>query len=1106
MFGFWQKKRRKDHSFTITVNDPVANAEHGYPSNEVRTTKYTLLSFVPKNFVEQFRRYQNFYFLLVCIPACIPSISPISPASALVPFFFILLVSAAKEAFEDVKRWQSDNEFNGRKYEVYQDKLWVSVSAQSIQVGDIIALKEGEEVPADTVLLSTNNDDGVCYYETANLDGETYLKQGKSLAITTGWTRPKFASLSAFLSVEPPHKTLYQLTGTFTMAPEGSVLGNPLNRGEKHEDVVVSLNNPQLLMRGVKMRNTKESFGVVTYTGPNTKLALNQVEVPSKFSQTEKFTNWVTIVIFILKICLVIACTISTAALSGGDIWYLESHTSVSYEAGVTFASYFVLFAYFIPISLFVNLEVIKLAQAAFMMADNDMKVDGQGMTVRNSNLNDELSKVGYIFSDKTGTLTQNKMVFHGCSINRQNYKDAGMGTLQSLVCGDPYVADFFVNLACNNEVLPEDTGASMPHYAAPSPDEVAMARGAFVNGVKLLSRSKGGIMIQIGDGQPQLYEILSILPFSSERKRSSVIVKGPNGRIILYAKGADQVILERLNAKIHDSPIIKDTKKHLTNYSTKGLRTLVIARKELSLQEYQAWKQQFDQADLAMVNRKQQTEAVMDKIEQGMTIQGCTAIEDKLQDQVPWTINYCIRCGIKVWMITGDSLETAENIGRSCKLIGEDSALIKVVAATSSEECGQMMDTAQRVVKSESKVTLIVDSKSLGFILVDYSDVFANVSLECASVIVCRAEPLQKAQVVSLIKRSLPNEITLAIGDGANDVPMIQEAHIGVGIHGQEGTQAARSSDYALREFKHLAKLVTVHGRYNMMRTALMVEYSFYKNLAMFIVQFWFAFYCHFSAQTFYDSWLMAGFNTILISAPPLALALFEKDLREDVLFQYPEAYPELKKGLYLTPYTFSRWMLAAVYHSVVFWFSFFVLPNPLRENSDYYGQPSLNEQSTFIAIAAMWVIILKAALVTRNWVWVNHFAYWGSMILILLFLLVESSLLTLLPSFYKTMQFVLSAPSFYFYVPCLIMVCLIPEFAYEFIQSQYFPYRWQRIREATQHIKPRDTASVQQLGYAERVEEPDDHDNFVPLVALSPEPSENVSLRVSISESNTD
>lgn len=1045
--------------YTIPVNDPVQNKR--FPSNEISTTKYTYYNFLFKNLFEQFRRYQNFYFLLVCIPTLIPGIAPISPASAIIPFLLILTVAACKEAYEDFMRYLQDREFNNRKYEAWRDGLWVNVTSESLMAGSLVVIKDNEEVPCDVVIISTTHPEGKVYYDTANLDGETYLKQGVALPETVGMTRTEIQAMSAILTAEQPHKTLYEFTGNLNLSRSGELLDNPLTNAKGE---LMPLGKDQFLMRGVRVRNTRETVGIVCYTGPNTKMALNQVKTPSKFSQTEKSINVVTVGVFCLKMIFVVSATAAYGVQSSNNMPWYNPFSNLSLDTFRVFASYFVLLAFFIPISLFVNLEVIKLAQAYFMMSDDGMKLDGKKMSVRNSNLNDELSRVSYIFSDKTGTLTQNKMVFDSVSINGTNYVNAGKGELAKKVGKDLIVTDFMLNLATNHEVLPEKkSGEIMPHYAAPSPDEIAIIKGAFLNGVKLLSRDSKGVEVQILDSEPEHYEVLDILPFSNVRKRSSVIVRMPSGRIVLYCKGADSAIFPRCTGIIDNSnPIFKITKRHMTTYSVRGLRTLILAKRELSVGEFNQFHQAFREAQGNVIDKKSLMDGLMERIEVGLELQGCTAIEDKLQDRVPWAVNLCIRAGIKVWMITGDKQETAENIGKSCNLIQEDTTIIRITQAGSMSEARDMVETCRRVIYSEKKVSLVVDSQSLNFLLTELRNEFLEIGRVCASVIVCRAEPLQKAQVVALMKKGT-GEITLAIGDGANDVSMIQEAHIGVGIWGEEGSQAARNSDFSLHQFKHLARLVIIHGRYNMLRTALMVEFSFYKNLAMFIVQYWFAFYCNFSSNSFYDDWVMAAFNTILLSAPPLSLAFFEKDLQESAIIHHPESYIELRNGLYFTRKTFARWMMSALWNSLVFWFSIYLIPSSsMRGNGWGYGKI---EASTVIAIAAITSIIIKAALVTRYWVWVSFVAYIGSFAAIFFVFSIEASFVSIFPNFYGTMTYIMGSPYFYFHLPCVILLCVVPELIIELIQVTFFPKNWQILREATVDHRFYDDAKQQQL-----------------------------------------
>uniref|UniRef100_A0A6B2KWI1 Phospholipid-transporting ATPase n=1 Tax=Arcella intermedia TaxID=1963864 RepID=A0A6B2KWI1_9EUKA len=1050
--------------FVITANDLEANHKYKYPSNELNTTKYTAITFVPRFLYEQFRRLPNLYFLIVAIITCVPNVSPISPVSAVLPFVLIILTAAVKEAFEDFRRWQSDKEINNRLYEVFREGREETTTNMDIKVGDVVHLKENQEVPADVVLFTSSENEGICYVDTANLDGETNLKLFKSLPETSKLTPEDMLRVNAVIRAQPPNEKLYDFKANLVFSLEDKIIDNPIE--PPNEDDLLSLGKSQLLMRGVRIRNTKHVYGVVVYTGKNTKLALNAVSPPSKFSQTERAINMVSLGIFVVYIILVSLCTILSYFDELSPIWYAPLTDAYrSFDAGVVFMAYFVLLGYFIPISLFVNLELLKLIQAGWMMGDDGMSIiDGEssrGMRVKNSNLNDELSRVSYIFSDKTGTLTQNKMIFDQCSVGGKKYPEAGKGGLKKLIDKNKEVREFLLNMALNNEVLPEDKGDNvMPKYAAPSPDEIALVKGAYENGVQFRSRSNAGIEIvfKTNTREPNntVFEILNTFEFSSERKRSSVIVKADDN-IIMYTKGADSVMKPRLNKT--DGYL----ETHLGEYSREGLRTLVFARKHLSPEEYKRFNKLYTAAANSIQNREQQLEKVMNEMEQELDLQGCSAIQDALQEEVPFTIAYLVKAGIKVWMITGDQQDTAENIGYSCKLVTKLSELVRVVKCDNVEKAEEALNKAKatldraKMALYESKkggkkgpeyphVTLVIDGQSLVWALTEeLAPKLLEVGRDCETVIVCRADPLQKALVVRLMKRGT-KKITLSIGDGANDVSMLQEAHIGVGIWGEEGSQAANNSDYAIRLFKHLAKLVTVHGRYNMMRTAVMVEYSFYKNLALFATQFWFAIFCRWSAQTFFDDWVMSAYNVAILSLPPLSLAIFEKDIKEEVIFKFPETYRELRGGLYFTSFTFGRWMISAFLHSIVIYFTIFFLPDVISSDGK---SEDLLIISTIAASTGVFAILGKALVATRHWVWPSYLAYILSIVALFGLLLIESALPTLFPKFYMIMNTTMSLGYYWFLIIIVFAICIIPEVCFEFIQRSSFPYYWQIVQE---------------------------------------------------------
>jgi phospholipid-transporting ATPase len=416
----------------------------------------------------------------------------------------------------------------------------------------------------------------------------------------------------------------------------------------------------------------------------------------------------------------------------------------------------------------------------------------------------------------------------------------------------------------------------------------------------------------------------------------------------------------------------------------------------------------------------------------------------------------------------------------------------MRVVQSQSSDECELLLKNCLEERKKHKKVTLVIDGTSLVYALSIHGDLFLEVGKQCETVICCRADPLQKALVVRLMKNGT-GKVCLSIGDGANDVSMLQEAHIGVGIWGEEGTQAARNSDYAIRLFKHLAKLLTVHGRYSMLRNACMVQFSFYKNLGMFVVQIWYGFFNQFSAQTFFDSWYMAAYNVALLSLPPLALAFWEKDLTEEQIGHFPESYRELRAGLYFTGSTMARWMVSAGFHSLVIFFSLWLLPETIQNK----GQDAdLWAISTLVGIGGVWAIIARGMVGTNRFVWTNHLANFLSFIAPIALLLVTSHWPWLTLTYFGVLDWVLSTGYFWLMAVWIVAACTIPEIAFEYVRRQYWPSNWHIIAEikkmpkGLEEISPKSKDSddddknnteLKEMKFEEKVESKEDRTKLI-------------------------
>ena len=788
----------------------------------------------------------------------------------------MLLVSAIKEYIEDFRRKSSDKTLNNSNAQIlkgsaFHDTRWIQVA-----VGDIVRVDSEQPFPADLVLLATSEPEGLCYIETANLDGETNLKIKQAIPETADLVSPsELSRLGGKIRSEQPNSSLYTFEATLTMQAAGGETELPLAPD-------------QLLLRGATLRNTAWIQGVVVFTGHETKLMRNATATPIKTTSVERMVNRQILMLGLILIGLSVISSVGDVIIrlkNGHNLGYLDLG---GFNGAKQFFSdlftYWVLYSNLVPISLFVTIEIVKYYQGSLIDSDLDIYYDATDTPAncRTSSLVEELGQIEYIFSDKTGTLTCNMMEFRQSSIagiqyadevpedrrpTPQDDADAGVHDFHRLEenrkthASKEVIKHFLTLLSTCHTVIPErgdEKGAIK--YQAASPDEGALVEGAVALGYRFIARKPRAVTILV-DGQELEYELLAVCEFNSTRKRMSTIFRSPQGKIICYCKGADTVILERLSK---DNPYVEATLGHLEEYAAEGLRTLCLSMREIPADEFQEWQRVYNAAQTTVSgNRAEELDKAAELIEHDLTLLGATAIEDKLQDGVPDTISTLQTAGVKIWVLTGDRQETAINIGMSCKLISEDMSLL-IVNEESKKATRDNIQKKLTAIRSQQGadmdvLALVIDGKSLTYALErDLEKLFLDLAVLCKAVIcwwvdqclalrpidACsRVSPLQKALVVKLVKRHL-KAILLAIGDGANDVSMIQAAHVGVGISGVEGLQAARSADISIGQFRYLRKLLLVHGAWSYQRVSKVILYSFYKNIALFMTQFWVCFH----------------------------------------------------------------------------------------------------------------------------------------------------------------------------------------------------------------------------------------------------------------------
>ncbi|XP_059296742.1 phospholipid-transporting ATPase 1-like [Lycium ferocissimum] len=1121
----------------IHVNDPrKTNDQFEFTGNEIRTSRYTIINFLPKNLFIQFHRVAYLYFLAIAALNQLPPLAVFGRTVSLFPLLFVLSVTAIKDGYEDWRRHRSDRNENNREALVLQFGKFQLKRWKNIRVGEVVKILADETIPCDMVLLRTSDPSGIAYIQTMNLDGESNLKTRYARQETTSLAN-EVETLLGVIRCEQPNRNIYEFTANMEL------------NGHKFP-----LSQSNIILRGCQLKNTEWALGVAVYAGQETKAMLNSAASPSKRSRLETYMNretlWLSVFLFVM--CLVVAI--------GMCLWLKEhekqldtlpyyrkiysekgTHPGKPYrfygipmETFFSFLSSVIVFQIMIPISLYITMELVRLGQSYFMIGDRHMYDDNSNsrFQCRSLNINEDLGQIRYIFSDKTGTLTENKMEFKRASVWGKNYGSlSAAGASSNTDFGEPTAApssgrklrlnseiptdselmellhielageeriaahEFFMTLAACNTVIPIVTHSSSScaaldevhdtvgtiEYQGESPDEQALVAAASAYGYTLCERTSGHIVIDV-NGEKLRLDVLGLHEFDSVRKRMSVVIRFPSGAVKVLVKGADTTMFSilRKDHKSHDD-IQNATLNHLNEYSSEGLRTLVVAARDLTGEELEEWQIMYENASTSLTDRSAKLRQTASLIECNLTLLGASAIEDKLQEGVPEAIESLRQAGMKVWVLTGDKQETAISIGMSCKLLTSDMQRI-IINGTSENECKRLLFDAKVKFRvnpascnqistcqsdaengyhgvpasmkssnlpephareegvSDGPLALIIDGNSLVYILEkDLETDLFDLATSCRVVICCRVAPLQKAGIVDLIK-SRTDDMTLAIGDGANDVSMIQMADVGVGICGQEGRQAVMASDFAMGQFRFLKRLLLVHGHWNYQRVGYLVLYNFYRNAVFVFMLFWYILYAAFSTTSALTDWSSVFYSLIYTSIPTLVVGILDKDLSYKTLLKYPKLYAAGYRHESYNMKLFWITMLDTVWQSLVL----FYVPVYIYDQSDI----DIWSMGSLWTIAVAILVNMHLAMDVQRWLIFTHMAIWGS-IIITYGCLVVLDLIPVFPN-YNTIFQLAKSPTYWLSILLIIVLALLPRFIVKVINQSFRPSDIQIAREA--------------------------------------------------------
>ncbi|KFA77786.1 hypothetical protein S40288_00472 [Stachybotrys chartarum IBT 40288] len=860
-----------------------------------------------------------------------------------------------------------------------------SRKSKDLKVGDVLKLSKGQRVPSDVVILQCYTAEGATTAEAQQTheeellafaeeepsssskgkmpevdqpscekdesSGETFIRTDQ-LDGETDWKLRLASPLSQNLPVEEfvrlrvtggkPDRKVNEFLGKIELLSDQADTTShaDLDDDENIKSAPLSIDNTAWANTVIASQAT--TLAVIMYTGPQTRSALSTAPSRSKTGLLEYEINSLTKILCALTLGL----SVLLVALEGfesteGNVWYIK------------IMRFLVLFSTIVPISLRVNLDLGKSAYSYFIQRDPGIP----GAVVRTSTIPEDLGRIEYLLSDKTGTLTQNEMEMKKIHVGTVSYANEAMDEVATYVrqvfhvppTMDPAVQSMLITpssnysatanvgstrtrreigtrvrdvvlaLALCHNVTPTtdvEDGKEVISYQASSPDEIAIVKWTESVGLRLASRDRKSMTLEsTKSGRPIVrVRILEIFPFTSEGKRMGIVVHFQDnvntkntdltsGDIWFYQKGADTVMTSIVAA---NDWLDEET----ANMAREGLRTLVVGRKKLSYQQYQEFSSKYQDASLAISGRDAGMQRVISQyLENDLELLGVTGVEDKLQRDVKPSLELLRNAGIKIWMLTGDKVETARCVAVSSKLVARGQYIYTVAKLTQKDNAQDHLD----FLRGKTDACLLIDGESLTLFLTYFRIEFISIAVQLPTVVACRCSPTQKAEVAKLIKEYTKKRVC-CIGDGGNDVSMIQAADVGVGIVGKEGRQASLAADFSIEQFCHLVKLLVWHGRNSYKRSAKLAQFVIHRGLIIAVCQTMYSIARKFEPDGLYKDWLLVGYATVYTAAPVLSLVL-DKDVDENVANLYPELYKELTSGRSLSYRTFFVWVLVSIY-----------------------------------------------------------------------------------------------------------------------------------------------------------------------------------------------
>uniref|UniRef100_A0ABI8AA83 Phospholipid-transporting ATPase n=1 Tax=Felis catus TaxID=9685 RepID=A0ABI8AA83_FELCA len=952
---------------TVWLGHPEKRDQR-YPRNVINNQKYNVFTFLPGVLFNQFKYFFNLYFLLLACSQFVPEMRLGALYTYWVPLGFVLAVTVIREAVEEIRCYVRDREVNCQIFSRLTARGTVKVKSSNIQVGDLIIVEKNQRVPADMIFLRTSEKNGSCFLRTDQLDGETDWKLRLPVACAQRLpTAADLLQIRSYVYAEEPNIDIHNFVGTFT-------------REDSDPPISESLSIENTLWAGTVIASGTV-VGVVLYTGRELRSVMNTSNPRSKIGLFDLEVNCLTKILFG---ALVVVSLVMVALQHFAGRWYLQ------------IIRFLLLFSNIIPISLRVNLDMGKIVYSWVIRRDSKIP----GTVVRSSTIPEQLGRISYLLTDKTGTLTQNEMVFKRLHLGTVAYGLDSMDEVQS------HIFSIYTQQSQDPPAQKGPTLTTKVRRTMSSRVHEAVKAIALCHNVTPVYESNGAT--DQAEAEKRYEDSCRVYQASSPDEDEST------GEITFYMKGADVVMagIVQYNDWLEEE---------CGNMAREGLRVLVVAKKSLAEEQYQDFEARYVQAKLSVHDRSLKVATVIESLEMEMGLLCLTGVEDQLQADVRPTLETLRNAGIKVWMLTGDKLETATCTAKNAHLVTRNQDIHVFRLVTNRSEAHLELNAFRR----KHDCALVISGDSLEICLKYYEYEFMELACQCPAVVCCRCTPTQKAQIVRLLQERT-GKLTCAVGDGGNDVSMIQESDCGVGVEGKEGKQASLAADFSITQFKHLGRLLMVHGRNSYKRSAALSQFVIHRSLCISTMQAVFSSVFYFASVPLYQGFLIIGYSTIYTMFPVFSLVL-DKDVKSEVAMLYPELYKDLLKGRPLSYKTFLIWVLISIYQG----------------STIMYGALLLFE-SEFVHIVAISFTslilteLLMVALTIQTWHWLMTVAE-------LLSLACYIASLVFLHEFIDV--YFIATLSFLWKVSVITLVSCLPLYVLKYLRRRFSPPSYSKL-----------------------------------------------------------